>query len=70
MARKGTYCERLNKYTQNYVRENYEQIIFRLTKSAGISKDEIAAAAAAAGESVNAYILDAVKSRMQREAGE
>ena len=70
MAGKSGYNQRKNEYTQQYIRENYRQLSIRLPKDGDMTRERIAAAAAAAGESVNAYILDAVKSRMQREAGE
>lgn len=46
-----------------YNAETYEPVTFRLRKdgSDGVTKAQIAAAAAAAGQSVNAWIVDAIK---------
>jgi uncharacterized protein (DUF1778 family) len=46
-----------------YILKAYDRINFAVPKGV---KDEIKAAADAAGQSVNAYILDAVRERMQR----
>lgn len=65
--RKSYYNERLNKYTQEYSAEHYERITFRLLKDGEVSKSAIEAAAAAAGESVNAYVTEAVRRRIESE---
>ena len=46
-----------------YNAETYEPVTFRLRRdgSDGISKSQIQAAAEAAGQSVNAWIVDAIK---------
>lgn len=41
--------------------ENTEKITLKLYRSKDPSKDQIQAAAAAAGQSVNAWIVDAIK---------
>ena len=46
-----------------YISKAYDRINLLVPKGV---KDEIKAAADAAGQSVNAYILDAVRERMQR----
>ena len=46
-----------------YISKAYDRINLLVPKG---DKDEIKAAADAAGQSVNAYILDAVRERMQR----
>ena len=46
-----------------YIRKTYDRINFAVPKGV---KGEIRQAADAAGQSVNAYILDAVRERMQR----
>lgn len=46
-----------------YVKNNYDRILFTAPKG---YKDDLKAAAAAAGESVNGYIKAAVDMRMER----
>lgn len=58
------YTQAGNKATQKYVREHLDRIEIREEKG---YRDKIKAAADAAGQSVNAYILQAVEERMQRE---
>ena len=62
----GKYSEKSKKYTTDYVKEHYERILLRL-KTDELSRDEIRSAADAAGESVNAYIMEAVKKRIEEE---
>ncbi len=47
-----------------YMSENYDRVNLTVPKG---KKDKIKAAAAAAGESVNAYINAAIDQRMERE---
>lgn len=51
-----------NKYNAG----TYDNITFRLKRdgSDGISRDQIKAAADAAGQSVNAWIIEAIKEKM------
>lgn len=58
------YTKAGNKAAQKYVREHLDRIEIREEKG---YRDKIKAAADAAGQSVNAYILQAVEERMQRE---
>jgi uncharacterized protein (DUF1778 family) len=53
-------------YKNKWQREHKERIV--LLADPG-DKDRIKAAAELAGESVNAYILEAIKKRMEREEG-
>lgn len=58
------------KAVNKYMNENYDRINLTVPKG---RKDEIKAAAAKAGESMNQYIVGAVDDRMERdkkEAGE
>ena len=50
-------------HQNDYISKAYDRINLLVPKG---DKDEIKAAADAAGQSVNAYILDAVRERMQR----
>ena len=47
-------------------KENQERIIVMTSKSESPTKDQIRDAAKNAGQSMNAYILDAVRERMDR----
>ena len=62
----GKYSEKSKKYTTDYVKEHYERILLRL-KTDELSRDEIRSAADAAGESVNTYIVKAVRRRIEEE---
>lgn len=62
----GKYNEKSKKYTTDYVKEHYERILLRL-KTDELSRDEIRSAADAAGESVNTYIVEAVRRRIEEE---
>lgn len=63
----GKYSEKSKKYTTDYVKEHYERILLRL-KTDELSRDEIKSAADAAGESVNTFIVEAVRRRMESKA--
>ena len=52
------------KAVQKYVQNNYDRVVLTMPKG---KKEEIKAAAAAAGESMNQYILAAVDCRMERD---
>jgi uncharacterized protein (DUF1778 family) len=58
------YTQAGNKAAQKYVKEHRDRIEIRKEKG---YRETIKAAADAAGQSVNAYILQAVEERMQRE---
>lgn len=62
----GKYNEKSKKYTTDYVKEHYERILLRL-KTDELSRDKIRSAADAAGESVNTYIVEAVRRRIEEE---
>lgn len=68
MARKSDYSQKKNEYTQQYIRDHYKQLSIRLPVEGAITRDTIANAAQQAGSSVNAYIIDAVKEKMERSA--
>lgn len=68
--RKSSYNEKHNQYTQEYIRQNYKQLSIRLPKEGPITREAIAEAAEAVGESVNGYILEAVRRRMDRSEKE
>ena len=62
----GKYSEKSKKYTTDYVKEHYERILLRM-KTDELSRDEIRSAADAAGESVNTFIVEAVRRRIEEE---
>lgn len=54
------------KAVSKYMKENYDVYQIRMKKG---QKDAIKAAAAAAGESMNQFIITAVDQRMERDTG-
>ena len=50
--------------TTKYEHNNYDKITVRLKKSGEITRQDIQAAADQAGESLNQYIINAVKMRI------
>lgn len=66
--KKTGYNQKKNIYTQNYIRDNYKQISIRVQKNGDLTRETMQAAADEAGESLNGYILEAVRRRM--ESGE
>ena len=65
--KKSSYNEKHNRYTQDYIRKKYDQIVLRLPKEGRegvITRDMIIEVAQKSGESVNSYIIEAVKRRM------
>lgn len=65
--KKSGYNQRKNEYTQQYIRSNYKQLSIRLPVSGDLTRETIAEAARNSGESVNGYILQAVRERIARE---
>lgn len=65
--RKSYYNERANKYAQQYERDNYDRIAIRFLKTGDLTKETVESAAAAAGESINAYVTEAVRRRIESE---
>ena len=62
--KKGRYTEAQNKATQKYIRENLEEIKFRVRKG---EKDRYRAAAEKAGVSMARFFLDAADEKIARE---
>ena len=54
---------------QRYEAKVYDKVLLRLRKDTDVDKDIIQAAADRAGESLNGYIVQAVRERMEREKG-
>lgn len=63
--KKRRYTEAQNRATQRYIRENLEEIKFRVRKG---EKDRYKAAAEQAGMSMAKFFLTAADEKMSREA--
>ena len=63
--KKITYNQHKNAYTQEYIRQNYDQLSIRLPKEGEITRAKIAEAASSIGMSTNAFIVDAVRQKIQ-----
>lgn len=53
------------KATTKYEAKAYDKILLRLRKDSDITRETITAAAEAAGQSVNAYILEAIRDKLK-----
>ena len=62
--KKGRYTEAQNKATQKYIRENLEEIKFRVRKG---EKDKYRVAAERAGMSMARFFLDAADEKIARD---
>ena len=51
--------------TQKFERSTYDKVLLRISNDSEPTRDSIQAAANEAGESLNGYILEAVKLRME-----
>ena len=65
--KKSSYNEKHNRYTQEYIRENYKQLSIRIPKEGEITRENIAEAAGMIKMSTNAYILEAVREKRVRQ---
>lgn len=61
------YTEQSKRYSIKYRSTNYDTILLKIKKDAEISRDEIKSMADLAGESVNSYVLEAIKRRIEEE---
>jgi len=52
---------------QKYEAKAYEKILVRIRADGDLTREQISRAAEAEGETVNAYILEAVRERMEKE---
>lgn len=64
--KKSTYTDNKKKNNQKWDAANLDRLSVAFPKG---TKDQIKQAAAAAGESMNQYIYEAVTRRIQQEAG-
>lgn len=65
--KKSRYNDKVNKTTQEYIKSNYETLYIRTRKDDEINKAVITESANKANESVNEYVIKAVKRRIERE---
>lgn len=58
-----------NEVRQRYEAKVYDKVLLRMRKDSDTSKDAVQSAATASGQSLQGYILQAVRERMEREKG-
>lgn len=63
--KKSRYNDKLNKATQKYIKNNYETLYIRTRKDDEINKAVITESANKVNESVNEYVVKAVKQRIK-----
>lgn len=56
-----------NEVRQRYEAKVYDKVLLRMRKDSDTSKDAVQSAATASGQSLQGYILQAVRERMERE---
>ena len=62
---KNGYTQAQNKATQKYIKNNYDDLRIRIRKDDEINKAVITDNANKANESVNEYVVKAVKQRIE-----
>ena len=63
--KKRGYTQAQNKATQKYVKKSYDVLTIRTRKDDEINKSVIADNAAKVDESINEYVINAVKQRIE-----
>lgn len=63
--KKSRYNDKVNKTTQEYIKSNYETLYIRTRKDDEINKAVITENASKVNESVNEYVVKAVKQRIE-----
>ncbi|MDE6412757.1 MAG: hypothetical protein K2K42_02495 [Eubacterium sp.] len=63
--KKSRYNDKVNKTTQEYIKSNYETLYIRTRKDDEINKAVITDNANKVNESVNEYVIKAVKQRIE-----
>lgn len=56
------------KATTKYESKAYDKVLLRIRKDGELTRDDITAAATAAGQSLNEFILESIRQRMTRTA--
>lgn len=67
--KKSRYSQAQNRATQKYIHNSYDQIVIRVKKDTEPTRATIAQAAEDAGQSLNAYIMDAIIEKMEKQEG-
>ena len=62
---KRGYTQAQNKATQKYIKKNYDELRIRVRKDDEINKTVIAEKANEVNESINEFVLNAVKQRIK-----
>ncbi len=62
---KRGYTQAQNKATQKYIKNNYDELRIRVRKDDEINKTVIAEKANEVNESINEFVLNAVKQRIK-----
>lgn len=63
--KKSRYNDKVNKATQKYIKNNYDDLRIRIRKDDEINKAVITDSASKVNESVNEYVVKAVKQRIE-----
>ena len=63
--KKSRYNDKVNKATQKYIKNNYDDLRIRIRKDDEINKAVITDNANKVNESVNEYVVKAVKQRIE-----
>lgn len=63
--KKSRYNDKVNKATQKYIKNNYDDLRIRIRKDDEINKTVITESANKVNESVNEYVVKAVKQRIE-----
>ena len=64
--KKNRYSQAQNKATQKYIHNSYDQIVIRVRKDTEPTRATITQAAADSGQSLNAFIMDAITEKMNK----
>lgn len=67
--KKRSYTQAQNKATQKYIHNSYDQIVLRVRKDTEPTRATITQAAAESGQSLNAFIMEAISEKMSRQEG-
>lgn len=64
--KKRSYTQAQNKATQKYIHNSYDQIVLRVRKDTEPTRATITQAAAESGQSLNAFIMEAISEKMKK----
>lgn len=63
------YTQAQNKASQRYAKKAYDQTLIRFRKDGDMTLDAVREAAERSGESLQGFILDAIREKMERLNG-